>query len=148
MRISKAFLVTGILALALIAVLALAGCSSSASSTTSTTQPATSSATTSSPQGNPVTINLTAQNLAFDTQTITVPAGAKVTINFNNKDAGIPHNFALYTDSSASTTLFRGNTITGAGTTTYTFTAPTKAGTYFFRCDVHPTTMTGSFVVQ
>jgi len=32
-------------------------------------------------------------------------------------------------------------------TTTYTFTAPSTPGTYFFRCDVHPETMTGQFIV-
>lgn len=93
-----------------------------------------------------ITINLTAQNMAFDKSTITVPAGASVTINFTNKDS-IPHNFALYTDSSARTSIFVGQ-IVSATTVTYKFTAPTAPGNYFFRCDVHPTTMTGTFVVQ
>ena len=95
-----------------------------------------------------VTINLIAQGLAFNQGTITVPAGASVTMNFDNKDTYIVHNFALYTDSSASTSIFIGQTITGPATVTYKFTAPTTPGNYFFRCDVHPTTMTGTFVVQ
>jgi plastocyanin len=37
--------------------------------------------------------------------------------------------------------------VTGPTTTTYTFTAPSTPGSYFFRCDVHPTQMTGTFVV-
>jgi plastocyanin len=41
-----------------------------------------------------------------------------------------------------------GGMTTGVSTVTYTFDAPTTPGTYFFRCDVHPTTMTGSFIVQ
>ncbi len=93
-------------------------------------------------------IELTAQNIAFDKSTITVKAGQQVTINFHNQDGGIPHNFAVYTDSSASTSIFKGNIITGVADTTYTFTAPSTPGTYFFRCDVHPTQMTGSLVVQ
>jgi plastocyanin len=32
-------------------------------------------------------------------------------------------------------------------TTTYTFEAP-DPGEYFFRCDVHPVDMTGTFVVR
>jgi len=60
----------------------------------------------------------------------------------------VAHNFALYTDSSATTKIFQGTIITGPATTTYTFSAPSTPGTYFFRCDVHPTTMTGSFIVQ
>jgi plastocyanin len=96
-----------------------------------------------------VTIALVAQGMAFNVSTITVSAGAAVTINFNNQDSGIPHNFSLYTNSSASPpALFQGQIITGPATMTYTFTAPAQPGTYFFRCDIHPTTMTGSFVVQ
>ncbi|MEN6341362.1 MAG: cupredoxin domain-containing protein [Methanospirillum sp.] len=80
--------------------------------------------------------------------TITAPAGAQVTVTFNNMDSGVPHNFAVYTDSSATTPIFKGPIVTGPTTTTYTFTAPSTPGTYFFRCDVHPTIMTGTFVVQ
>jgi N-methylhydantoinase B len=29
----------------------------------------------------------------------------------------------------------------------YRFTAPSVPGTYFFRCDFHPVTMSGTFVV-
>jgi predicted lipoprotein with Yx(FWY)xxD motif/plastocyanin len=93
------------------------------------------------------TVNLVAQGMAFDQNTISVPAGASVTLNFNNKDSGIPHNVALYTDSSAATPIFVGQTIVGPASVVYTFSAPTTAGTYFFRCDVHPTTMTGTFTV-
>ena len=86
--------------------------------------------------------------MAFDKNSITVVAGANVTITFNNKDT-IPHNFALYTNSSATPpAIFQGQTVTGPTTVTYTFTDPATPGTYFFRCDVHPTSMTGSFIVQ
>lgn len=93
-----------------------------------------------------VTIDLVTQGMKFDQSTITVPAGASVTMNFNNKDYA-PHNFALYTDSSATTAIFVGQVISSSATV-YKFTAPTKPGSYFFRCDVHPLTMTGTFVVQ
>ncbi|MHB8104157.1 MAG: cupredoxin domain-containing protein [Dehalococcoidales bacterium] len=110
-----------------------------------TTAPAT---TTPTPTQQSVTINLIAQGMAFDQSTITVPAGALVTLIFNNKDSGIPHNFSLYTDSSATKAIFIGQIISGPKTITYTFTAPATRGTYFFRCDVHPASMIGSFVVQ
>ncbi len=115
-----------------------------------TTTPATTTAaptTTKPAAGPPVTISLAAQNLAFDKTTITVPAGAAVTINFKNNDS-VPHNFSLFTDAGANPpALFQGQIVSGSGSATYTFTAPTTPGTYFFRCDVHPTIMTGSFVV-
>jgi plastocyanin len=103
---------------------------------------------TTTPSGNSVTIDLVAKNIAFDKSTITVPAGAEVTVNFDNQDSGIPHNFAVYTNASASTSIFVGQIISGPAKVTYKFTAPTTPGNYFFRCDVHPSIMTGSFVVQ
>jgi plastocyanin len=139
-RISPAlFAVTCFL---LLIILSLSACSSSAPA------PAPSSTSTAAGPGGEVTVDLKAQNMAFDKSTITVPAGAKVTINFDNQDSGIPHNFALYTDSSAATVIFKGNIITGPANTTYSFTAPATPGNYFFRCDVHPTSMKGQFVVQ
>ena len=102
--------------------------------------------TPAQPSVQSVTIDLVAQRMAFDQKNITVPAGASVTMNFTNKDS-IPHNFALYTDSSASTPIFVGQIISSSSIV-YKFTAPTTPGNYFFRCDVHPTTMTGTFVAQ
>jgi plastocyanin len=136
--------------LAMIALMAsvlfiLAGCSKTSTpvAATTTVKPTTAVNTTG---GSPVTINLVAKGMAFDTKTITVPAGAAVTINFNNQDT-VPHNFSLFTDSTATPpALFQGQ-IVKAATITYTFTAPTTPGTYFFRCDIHPTIMTGSFIV-
>jgi plastocyanin len=95
-----------------------------------------------------VTIDLTANGMAFNTSAITVPAGAYVTINFDNQDAGIPHNFALYENQDAKKTIFKGDVISGPKKIIYTFDAPAKAGTYFFRCDVHPRTMIGDFIVK
>jgi plastocyanin len=92
-------------------------------------------------------IDLTAQNLNFDKKTITVTAGDQVTINFNNQDAGIQNNFAVYQDQTAQNPIFVGNDITGPSTTTYTFAAPDQPGAYFFRSDNHPD-MNGDFIVQ
>jgi plastocyanin len=146
------------LVLILVTLAVLTACSSSTTQTLTSAPipvPAPAPAPTPPPAPPPaptpaptlsVTVNLIAQRMAFDQSTITVPAGASVTMNFDNKDS-IPHNFALYTDSSASTPIFVGQIIT-ASSVTYKFTAPTKPGNYFFRCDVHPTSMTGTFVVQ
>jgi len=68
-------------------------------------------------------------------------------MTFQNMDPNIPHNFALYTDSHATTSIFVGDFVTGVKTVTYTFNAPSAPGSYFFRCDVHPEVMTGTFVV-
>jgi outer membrane protein assembly factor BamB/plastocyanin len=93
-------------------------------------------------------IGLVAKNMAFNTTTITVPAGAEITVNFDNQDSGIPHNFAVYQDKTAATQIFKGDITVGPRMITYTFTAPTEPGSYFFRCDVHPNTMTGNLIVE
>jgi len=107
--------------------------------------PAPALAPTPAPPGEAVTIDLTAKGIAYGKSTITVPAGALVIINFDNKD-NIPHNLAVYESRSASKKIFRGEIISGE-IIRYEFTAPTTPGTYFFRCDVHPSSMTGEFIV-
>lgn len=92
------------------------------------------------------TVAIAAENFGFSTETITVPAGAEVTIEFDNRDDGVPHNIAVYTDSSAADAIFVGEVVTGPTRTTYTLTAPETPGNYFFRCDVHPA-MHGAFIV-
>jgi plastocyanin len=95
-----------------------------------------------------VTIQLSAQNIEFDQDTITVPAGARVVMEFINHDPD-PHNFALYETEEAQNVIFQGEIITGPDETiTYEFDAPEEPGTYFFRCDPHPVQMTGQFIVQ
>ena len=42
--------------------------------------------------------------------------------------------------------LFQGETFAGPDEQTYQVD-PLQAGDFFFRCDVHPTQMTGTFVV-
>lgn len=58
----------------------------------------------------------------------------------------MPHNIAIYTDEGASNNLFRGDLVSGPATVTYKV-PPLKAGTYYFRCDIHPQ-MSGAFVVK
>lgn len=120
---------------------------SGAVGTLTVTATTTVATTTTSAGGATVPLTLTAKNIAFDKATLSAPAGSTVVLTFANNDANVPHNFALYTDSSAGTSIFKGQIVTGPSTTTYTFTAPNTRGTYFFRCDVHPETMTGTFVV-
>jgi plastocyanin len=86
---------------------------------------------------------IVAVNLLFDPTTFTVPAGEPSIVTMDNQDGGIPHNIAIYTDDSASESLFVGELITGPASIDYELPA-LDAGEYFFRCDVHPTTMVGT----
>lgn len=98
--------------------------------------------------GGPVSVRLVAQNLAFDRRTITSSANVEVTATLVNQDAGVAHNVAFYTNRSATTKIAAGALITGPATEELRFKAPPRPGNYFFRCDVHPDTMTGAYVVK
>lgn len=137
-----------VLALGLMVVV-LTACTSTPYSTPSPIPPPainTAPAPAPAPIGQAVTVNISALNYRFDKSNITVPAGANVTMVFDNKEA-VPHNVAIYTTSAATQVIFKGEVITGPKIITYNFTAPTTSGDYFFRCDVHPTVMIGTFTV-
>lgn len=96
----------------------------------------------------PVSVTIVAQNLAFDLSTLTANAGSEFNVTLDNQDSGVLHNVAFYTDASLSQPIQIGELLTGPATETISFTAPAAPGTYFFRCDVHPDTMSGAFIVQ
>ncbi|HEX5370163.1 MAG TPA: cupredoxin domain-containing protein [Dehalococcoidia bacterium] len=93
-------------------------------------------------------IQIAAKNVTFDKKALSATAGQPVTVQFSNDDTGVPHNFAVYTDKGASQKIFSGELTTGPETINYTFTAPSTPGNYYFRCDVHPDQMNGSFTVK
>jgi plastocyanin len=96
----------------------------------------------------PAGLALTAKNTAFEQKTLTFTGSGTVTVTFDNMDPAVPHNFAVFKGSDASApVIFRGDLVTGPATKDYTFQAP-PPGTYFFHCDVHPTQMTGQFIVK
>ena len=89
-------------------------------------------------------------SIQFDTDTITVQADGAVVVRMDNQDDLLPHNFAVYTDDTASEQLAPtsiGRICTGPCEDDVQFELP-EPGSYFFRCDVHPTIMTGEFIVE
>jgi plastocyanin len=80
-------------------------------------------------------VAIAAEGIAFDTAELSLPAEGEVVIAFDNRDAGIPHNVAIYTG--GGDPVFQGEIITGPATIEYRFPAPAP-GSYEFRCDVHP----------
>jgi plastocyanin len=95
-------------------------------------------------------VEVIAQNVAFNTRTITVNTGGQVRVRLDNRDAGTQHNIAFYQSATNIQPVSPGSigtTFPGPGIDDTVFNVP-AAGSYFFRCDVHPTTMTGTFTVQ
>ena len=86
-------------------------------------------------------IVLGAENLAFDTDALDLPAATEVVVKFENHEA-IPHNFSLY-ESKGGEALFEGEILNAEGEIEYEFETP-AAGEYYFQCDVHPDQMNGT----
>jgi plastocyanin len=124
-------LTLGLLCLAVV----LAACSGS-SATPGAASPST-------PAGEAVTI--TAKDLVFGQAEMIVPADEAFDLVFDNQE-NLPHNVAIYTDESASTEISVGEIFSGPAQKTQSVPA-LAAGTYFFRCDVHPD-MKGSIVAE
>jgi plastocyanin len=90
-------------------------------------------------------LTITADDLAFDTACIALPADEAITLILVNDDTD-PHNIAIWTDSSKGTELFSGVIIDSGERISYEVPA-LEAGTYYFDCTVHPA-MNGSVVVE
>jgi plastocyanin len=124
----------GLLSLAAV----LAACSGA------TGDPGTASSAASVPPAGDV-VTVTAKDLKFGQTEITVPADEAFDLVLDNQESA-PHNVAIYTDESASTKISVGEIFSGPAQKTQSVPAM-AAGTYFFRCDVHPD-MKGTVVAE
>lgn len=92
--------------------------------------------------GEPITVTMQ-DTMKFDPATITVAAGAEVSIHLVNAGA-IEHDFSL-DEADVEESL------DGGDEDEFTFTAPTEPGTYKFYCNVpghEPAGMKGELIVQ
>jgi plastocyanin len=122
-----------VLSLGLVALAAISAACSSASA-----QPL--------PSG-PVDANgptIVAKDMAFSPASVEVKAGANFTLHLDNQESA-PHNVAIYTDSSASQKVSIGEIVSSKKADQVV--PALAAGSYFFRCDVHPS-MTGTIVAK
>ncbi len=113
-----------------------------ASGTASPAATGTASGTTASG----ASLTVVGQNIAFDKTTLTASAG-KVSVTFENKDNGIPHNLHFFQGDSASGSSVA-TTAIKPGPASDTLTMNLKAGTYYYQCDVHPLQMHGTLTVH
>jgi len=94
------------------------------------------------PSGTPaVTVQLAADDLEFDRDRLSVPAGVPFAIAFENRESP-PHNVTIRGEQP----LFVGETFSGPDQRTY-LVPSLPAGEYVFLCDVHPE-MRGTVVSQ
>src|SRR6185503_4164699 len=105
-----------------------------------TPQPTGSSATCG--KDKKVLLDQTAEGTAF-TESCLVAAPGSFTVNFDNKDVGIQHNFAVLTKEGGK--VLKATTV-AAGPDQETLPLDLQAGTYYFECQVH-TFMNGTLAV-
>jgi len=74
--------------------------------------------------------------VSFDQSEIVVAAGKPLTLTFDNKNAGVPHNVAIYDGPAEARNLFKGEIVTGPKQVIYNV-PPLPAGSYYFVCQVH-----------
>jgi plastocyanin len=93
--------------------------------------------------GAPVTeITITSTRTEFDIEAFAVPAGEEITLTYDNRHGGVPHNVHVQIEGDPKTEL-----APGPDEQTITFTAPGEAGEHEYICDVHPGPMQGTMVV-
>ncbi|MEO8511448.1 MAG: cytochrome c oxidase subunit II [Chloroflexota bacterium] len=101
-----------------------------------------SAAPSASAPADATVVEISAENVAFSTDQLQVPAGEPFILRFENKEA-LPHNVAIF---DGDTALFEGDIVTGPTSVDYLVPA-LDAGEYDFMCQVHPN-MTGTVVAE
>ena len=95
----------------------------------------------------PPRLELSADNLEFDKDALTLPAGEVTVIAFTNEESQ-PHNVAFRDEGGS--TIWRpegGGIITGPGEEIEYDVPPIEPGEYTFFCEVHPAAMQGELTV-
>ncbi len=95
------------------------------------------------PAPDPAPVIGTDSVLEFDTAQVMVPAGEPLSITFENRQAGVPHDVDIRQGEAVT---FDGEVITGPAEVVYEV-SPLEAGEYTFFCSIHPP-MTGTLTAQ
>ena len=88
-------------------------------------------------------LTVMATEQSFSVESIKISAGSNLALALDNHSS-VPHNISIHRDDAV---LFVGEVFTGPRVVVYDVPA-LDAGTYVFRCDVHPEQMTGMIEAQ
>ena len=84
------------------------------------------------------------ENISFDVSALSAAAGDEITLTFENKDVDVAHNLHVQAGTEGD---FRTEIVRGPVTQTLTLTIDSP-GEYTYICDVHPTQMRGTLVLE
>jgi plastocyanin len=103
----------------------------------------------SPPAGDTFFLEIAAENTEYDVSELgPAPAGEDITLQFDNDDPGIQHNWSLYETEESTDPIFEGKILTGVDTEDYFVPAIDEPGTYHYHCDIHPAVMTGELIIE
>jgi plastocyanin len=106
----------------------------------------TPTAPPSPPAGDGHEITIAGISSEFDVEEIEAPPGT-LTVIFDNRDAGIVHNIHFFKgDDNDGEDI--AETELEVGPIEQTLTFEVEPGEYFYQCDAHPTTMSGTLIVR
>jgi hypothetical protein len=101
------------------------------------------------PAGDTFFLEIAAENTEYDVSELgPAPAGEDITLQFDNDDPGVQHNWSLYETEESEDPIFEGKVLTGVDTIDYLVPAIDEPGTYHFHCDIHPNVMTGELIIE
>ncbi len=109
-----------------------------------TSSPAAGGSPAATPAPGATVVKLDALNIAYTQTSLTAPANTAFDLQFNNQDAGVPHNVVIVDGSGKA--VFTGDIFNGPATKDYAVPA-LAAGAYTFHCAVH-LNMTGTLTVK
>jgi cytochrome c oxidase subunit 2 len=95
----------------------------------------------------PPTVQLVAQNTAWNTGCIAVKPGQPWSATVVNKDAGIDHTFGVFDSNKLKVKYFLSPPVAGPSTATFHIT-PLRPGRYYFECTIHGPSMSGALIVR
>lgn len=127
--------------LALSTVLALSACASEPAAWTYAPAPSktpapsadASAGTSEAPSGNAL---ISAVLSVYEQASVDVPAGVPFKLDFDNKDAGVPHDVDIHVGDRAGELVFGMDAFPGVALKTFDIPA-LEAGTYAFVCSIH-----------
>jgi cytochrome c oxidase subunit II len=96
-------------------------------------------------------LQLTAHNIAWNTNCLAITAGQPASVTVHNLDSGIDHNFAIWNGIDTTHQFFSIPKFSGVATHAADLPqeiSQLKPGKYYFQCNVHGPAMSGVFIVE
>jgi plastocyanin len=91
-------------------------------------------------------LSITAKGISWNTNCLAITPGQPASIVVANRDSGIDHNFAIWSNVDQKNQLFATGKFPGVSTRSFALPS-LPPGKYYFQCNVHGPAMSGVFIV-